>query len=175
MIEFARKLGRFGVAASLAALCATAVNGQQGETASADSFNIPDNVTILGETDPNVRRASATVNGALITRTDVDQRVALVLAANDAKNVPEEELKRLRLRVLRDLIDETLQIQEAKAQEMAVTQDEVDQAYARVAAEQYSRGIPEMEAYCARSAPRRTRSSCRSKARWHGTGCCGAT
>ncbi len=110
--------------------------GQEGETASADAFNIPDNVTLLGTTDPNVRKASATVNGALITRTDVDQRVALILAENNAKDVPEDELKRLRLQVLRNLIDETLQIQEAKAQEMAVTQDEVDEAYARVAAEQ---------------------------------------
>jgi peptidyl-prolyl cis-trans isomerase SurA len=147
VIEFARKLGRFGVAASLAALCATAVNGQEGEAASADSFNIPDNVTLLGTPDTNVRKATATVNGALITRTDVDQRVALILDANNAKDVPEDELKRLRLQVLRNLIDETLQIQEARAQEMEVTQDEVDQTYQRLAAEKYNRSLPEMEAH----------------------------
>ena len=45
-----------------------------------------------------------------------------------------EERDRLRLQVLRNLIDETLQIQEAKAAEVSVNQNEVDEAFARVAA-----------------------------------------
>src|SRR5690606_2548301 len=105
------------------------------------------NVTILGEGDPNNRKATAIVNGTIITGTDVDQRVALILAANEATDVPEDELRRLRLQVFRNLIDETLQIQEAKAQEMEVTQEEVDATYLRIAAERYNRSPEQMDAY----------------------------
>src|SRR5687767_4527887 len=84
------------------------------ETSSADAFNIPDNISILGPSDPNVRKATAMVNGTIITGTDVDHRVALILDANEAEPSP-EELQRLRLQVFRNLIDETLQIQEATA------------------------------------------------------------
>src|SRR3546814_14904028 len=43
------------------------------------------------------------------------------------------EKERLRLQVLRNLIDETLQIQEAKANDIVVDRAEIDQSYARVA------------------------------------------
>lgn len=49
------------------------------------------------------------VNGDIVTGTDVDQRLALILAANENK-VSAEEMNRLRQQVLRNLIDETLQI-----------------------------------------------------------------
>jgi hypothetical protein len=39
---------------------------------------------------PNLRRATAIVNGDIITGTDVDQRLALVLAANGGKISDEE-------------------------------------------------------------------------------------
>ncbi|RKF23572.1 peptidylprolyl isomerase [Altericroceibacterium spongiae] len=103
---------------------------------------------MLGNSDPNVRRATATVNGAVITGTDVDQRLALILAANEQKISPEEE-QRLRLQILRNLIDETLQIQEAAAQEMTVTQDEVDQTYNRLATQRFGRTPEEMKTYLA--------------------------
>lgn len=159
MIDFTKKLGLFGGAALLAALGAVAAQGQdegqgqgqgqpQGETSSADAFNIPANVTILGPSDPNMRKATAIVNGTIITGTDVDQRVALILAANDAKDVPEDELRRLRLQVFRNLIDETLQIQEAEAQEMKVAPEEVDESFNRLAAsERYNRTPEQMDAY----------------------------
>ena len=99
---------------------------------SQGTISIPENVTIFGKNDPNVRRATALVNGDIITGTDVDQRLALILAANDNKVSPEEK-ERLRLQVLRNLIDETLQIQEAKANEITVEPKEVDQAFGRVA------------------------------------------
>jgi peptidyl-prolyl cis-trans isomerase SurA len=46
---------------------------------------IPDNITMFGKNDPNLRRATAVVNGDIITGTDVDQRLALILAANEGK------------------------------------------------------------------------------------------
>ena len=104
----------------------------------ADAFNFPDDLTLLDESDPNLRLATARVNGTIITRTDVEHRVALILSASSEVQISEEEQQRLRLQVLRNLIDETLQIQEATAQEMTVTPEEVDQAYARIAAERFN-------------------------------------
>jgi len=98
----------------------------------AGSLNIPKDITVFGNRDPNVRTATAIVNGTIITQTDVDQRLALVVAANGGR-IPDEEVERLRLQVLRNLIDETLQIQEAAAQKVEVTKDEVQQTYERVA------------------------------------------
>lgn len=95
-------------------------------------LNIPKDVTVFGNKDPNVRTATAIVNGTIITQTDVDQRLALVVAANGGK-LPDEEKDRLRLQVLRNLIDETLQIQEAAAQKIEVSREEVEQTFDRVA------------------------------------------
>lgn len=91
-----------------------------------------DNIVVLAHTDPNVRRATALVNGDVLTDTDVDQRLMLVVAANGGK-VPEDERERLRGQVLRNLIDEKLQIQEAKTKEITVTEADVDETFNRVA------------------------------------------
>ena len=73
------------------------------------------------------------MNGEVITQTDVEQRLALVVLANGG-SVSAEEKDRLRLQVLRNLIDETLQIQEAAAKDIRVSQQELDENFARVAA-----------------------------------------
>ena len=70
-----------------------------------------------------------------------------MVAANDAGQVPEEEMKRLRLQVLRNLIDETLQIQEAQAQEMAVTPEEVNETYNRLAQERFEGSVERLDTY----------------------------
>ncbi len=98
----------------------------------AAALNLPE-ITMMGTTDPNVRKANAIVNGDIITDTDVDHRLALVVIANGGK-ISDEERNVLRLQVLRNLIDEKLQIQEAASNEVTVPEAEVDQAYARVAA-----------------------------------------
>ncbi len=129
------------MAALLAGACMTAAFGQEaGEASSVDAFNIPENITILGSDELTERRATAVVNGSIITSSDVEQRLALLLAAQDATtaDVPAEELKRLRLQILRNLIDETLQIQEAEAQEMKVDPAEVEETYNRVAQERFN-------------------------------------
>lgn len=96
-------------------------------------LNLPKDVTVFGKSDPNVRKATAIVNGRIITGTDVDQRLALIITANGGK-VEEAEKERLRVQVLRNLIDETLQIQEAAANDIKVDPAEVQQSYERVAA-----------------------------------------
>jgi len=106
----------------------------QDDAASAPSsaLDIPESVTLFGKRDPNVRRATALVNGEVITETDVEQRLALVVLANGGK-VSDEERDRLRLQVLRNLIDETLQIQEAAAKDIKISPQELNENYARVA------------------------------------------
>ncbi|WP_235982809.1 peptidylprolyl isomerase [Sphingomonas albertensis] len=91
-------------------------------------LDIPTNLQIFGKLDPNVRKPTAIVNDTVITGTDVDQRVALVAMANEAKLSPEDR-ERLKLQVLRQLIDETLQIQEAKTADIAITPAELTQSY----------------------------------------------
>ncbi|MCB2047252.1 MAG: peptidylprolyl isomerase [Novosphingobium sp.] len=113
------------------------------------AITIPETVQIFGPRNPNVRRATAVVNGDIITGTDVDQRLALILAANQNK-VSDEEMQRLRAQVLRNLIDETLQIQEAAASKIEVEDAEVEQSYARVAAQNFNQNTTAMDAYLKR-------------------------
>lgn len=147
---FSRLHSRARMMATLALavpLCLGAMSASaQSASESAAGLDVPENVTLLGKNDPNVRRATAVVNGQVITGTDVDQRLALIIAANDSKASPEEEA-RLRQQVLRNLIDETLQIQEAKAQEIQVEPEEIEQAYARVATQNFGQDTAAMDAY----------------------------
>ena len=112
-------------------VAAQTVNDDEG--VASQQLNLPKDVTVFGKSDPNVRKATAIVNGRIITGTDVDQRLALILAANGGKVSPEER-ERLRVQVLRNLIDETLQIQEAAAHDIKIDKSEIDQSYERVAA-----------------------------------------
>jgi len=118
----------------------------QASAALDDPLGIPQNITILGEDDPNNRTATAIVNGQVITGTDVDQRVALVISASQ-NEISQEELNRLRMQVLRNLIDETLQIQEARAQEIEIDQDAINQTYARVASQNFGTDLDAMDKY----------------------------
>ena len=56
----------------------------------------------------------------------------MTVALNDYKQSA-EDIDRLKLQILRALIDETLQIQEAKTQEITITAPEIDQSFDRVA------------------------------------------
>ena len=111
-------------------------------------LNLPANPTIFGKADPHLRRATAIVNGEIITGTDVDQRLALIISANGGKVAP-EEMERLRLQVLRNLIDETLQIQEAKAATVDVDEEEVMQTFNRVAQQNFGQNPAALEKYLA--------------------------
>ena len=126
------------VALTAMAAGAVAQSAQQGspaqEAPGADNgLNIPADSQIFGKFDPNVRKPTAIVNDTVITGTDVDQRVALVLAANNGGQISQADRDRLKLQVLRQLIDETLEIQEAKSAEITITPDEITQSYNRVA------------------------------------------
>ncbi|MCW3847750.1 peptidylprolyl isomerase [Sphingomonas sp. LB-2] len=115
------------------------------ETVPGAGLDLPANLQIFGKADPNIRKATAVVNDTVITGTDVDQRVALIVALNDFKLQP-EDMQRLRLTVLRQLIDETLQIQAAAADKIKVTREEIDKSFDRVAAS-FKRSPDEMRAW----------------------------
>ena len=110
------------------------------------SLIAPDGQQLFGKNDPNVRRATAQVNGEIITGTDMDHRLALIVAANENK-LPPEELARFRAQILTNLIDETLQIQEAAANKIEVTDAEVDQYFDRVAQQNFKRPASQVEKY----------------------------
>jgi peptidyl-prolyl cis-trans isomerase SurA len=99
-------------------------------TAPSNPLGLGSDVKLLAPHDPSVRKATAIVNGAVITDTDVDQRLALVLASSGGR-ISDEEKARLRVQVLSNLIDETLQIQEAAANKITIDRAEVDQSFAR--------------------------------------------
>lgn len=117
----------------LASAAAPAQTVDDDAGVSAQQLNLPKDVTLFGKSDPNVRKATAVINGRIITGTDIDQRLALILAANGGK-VDAQEKERLRVQVLRNLIDETLQIQEAAANDIRIAPEEIEQSYQRVAA-----------------------------------------
>ena len=103
------------------------------EPSSTSALKLPENPQLFGSTMPSVVKATAIVNGEIITQTDIDQRLALLAIANGGR-IPAEELDRLRQQVLRNLIDETLQIQAAKQAEITIKPADIDRTLARVAA-----------------------------------------
>ena len=117
---------------ALTVVVAGAASAQDQGASSTSILNLPANPTVFGGSLPMIVKATAIVNGEVITQTDIDQRVALLAIANGGK-VPDEELDRVRQQVLRNLIDETLQIQAAKAAEIKVTEADIDKTVARVA------------------------------------------
>jgi peptidyl-prolyl cis-trans isomerase SurA len=117
------------------------------ETVPDVSLDIPGGGQLLAKpSDPNVRKATAIVNGEIITGTEVDERLALIILANDSK-LPEEEVARFRAQILTNLIDETLQIQEAVANEIEVTDAEVNQYFERVAEQNFKRSVADTDKY----------------------------
>ncbi len=142
------RLKGFAAAGVLALAASTAIAQTINEPVPAPStanLNLPSVVTPFGKSEPNVRKATAIVNGDIITGTDVDQRLALIVVANGGRVSPEEK-ERLRLQVLRNLVDETLQIQEAKANDITITPAEINASYARVA-ERFKRTPAAMAQY----------------------------
>ena len=132
----------------ISATALTPLNAQSTPDSDGNDANLiaPDEQQLFGKNDPNVRRATAQVNGEIITGTDMDHRLALIVAANENK-LPPEELARFRAQILTNLIDETLQIQEAAANKIEVTDAEVDQYFDRVAQQNFKRPASQVEKY----------------------------
>jgi peptidyl-prolyl cis-trans isomerase SurA len=99
---------------------------------STESLHLPENPELFGTSMPSVIKATAIVNGDVITQTDVDQRLAL-LAISNGGEIPPDQLDTLRQQVLRNLIDETLEIQAARDDKIEVKKGDIDKTVERVA------------------------------------------
>jgi peptidyl-prolyl cis-trans isomerase SurA len=135
-LDFSPKSARFAAAAIALAVttAATAQDAADPSNApnSASALRLPENPQIFGSTMPSVVKATAIVNGEVITQTDVAQRLML-LAIADGGQLPADQVEALRQQVLRNLIDEVLQIQAAKRAEITVTEKDIDKTLERVA------------------------------------------
>ncbi|MDO9370272.1 MAG: peptidylprolyl isomerase [Sphingopyxis sp.] len=131
MTKFSTIIGLVAVAVGITPVLAQTVTDSDVPTT---SLNIPGNVQIFGDAKSNVYRPSATVNGEIITATDIEQRMALIRIANSDADLPPEELQRLRSQVFSNLIDEKLQIQEAKAADISIDENVINEQFARLAA-----------------------------------------
>ena len=145
-MNFYKRLSLAAVLVSVTALTPLIAQTDSDNGAPASNLDIPEGQQLFGKNDPNVRRATAQVNGEILTGTDIDHRLALIVAANENK-LPPEELARFRAQILTNLIDETLQIQEAAANEIEVTEAEVNQYFDRVAQQNFNRPANEVEKY----------------------------
>ena len=105
---------------------------QQPAANSSQSLKLPENPQVFGTAMPSVVKATAIVNGDVITQTDIEQRLALLAIAQGGK-IPDEERQRLSEQVLRNLIDEDLQIQAAKTEKIEVKKSDIDRTVQRVA------------------------------------------
>jgi peptidyl-prolyl cis-trans isomerase SurA len=162
-MSISRRPLRFALAAAALALAGGAI----AQDTPAGGLNLPSNPNFFTKNDPNNRKATVVINGEIITGTDIDQRVALLVAASGGK-ISDEELQRLKLQVLRNLMDETLQIQEAAAQKIEVESEEVDQTYARIAAQNFGQDPKAMDGYVARigSSPSSLKRQIRGELSW---------
>jgi peptidyl-prolyl cis-trans isomerase SurA len=149
------KLNKFSKAGTGLALAGLAVMAMVPVAAPAQTvavptadnpFGLPDEVTLFGKTNPDVRTATAVVNGFVITGTDIDERVALVTSASEA-TVTDEELLRLRVQVLRNLIDETLKVQAADSQKVSAKPEDVERTYSQLAEQNFAGEPKKMDDY----------------------------
>jgi peptidyl-prolyl cis-trans isomerase SurA len=143
-----------------------AATGAQDAASGFNAAELPE-MRVVGDVDPTLRKAQAIVNGDVITDTDIDQRVNLVVAANGGK-IEEAERSRLRLQVLRNLIDEKLQIQEAASNDIRIPDAEVDRSYERVA-QNFRRSPEEFEKFLrdAGSSPAAIKGQIRGELAWN--------
>ncbi len=120
-------------ASSLLAAPFTPVLAQVDDEAPSVQLNLPNSQPLGPQRASNVRRATAIVNGEVITGSDVDERLALLLNTGEATVLSPEQKELAQRQVLSNLIDETLQIQEAEAKDIKINNAEIDQYYASLA------------------------------------------
>lgn len=80
----------------------------------------------------NVLRIAAVVNDRVISALDVVDRMKFVIWSTGVPNTPENR-RRLSQQILRNLIDEELQVQEADKLNVSINEREVDKALADIA------------------------------------------
>jgi len=79
----------------------------------------------------SVQRIAAIVNDELITAYDLESRIRLVMFSTRLSNTPDTR-RRIRNQVLRTLVDERLQLQEAKRRNISVSKRDLRRAKQRI-------------------------------------------
>lgn len=143
-VKFLNGLLGFAVAGAMVVPAGNASLLAQAAPRTFSANDLPEMV-VLGDVDPTLRKAQAIVNGDVITDTDIDQRLGLVLAANGGR-VADEERQRLRLQIIRNLIDEKLQLQEAAENDIRINEAEVTRSFERIA-QNFKRTPAQFEIY----------------------------
>jgi peptidyl-prolyl cis-trans isomerase SurA len=142
-----RSIGQFFLTVSAVSLIAFApVSGQtvKDDSVPEASLDIPGGKIFYKRNDPNIRRASAVVNGEVITGTDIDQRIML-LTNGDLSQVPKEQMDQLRIEILGQLIDETLRIQAADADKLEVPESELNDYVKEIAQRNFKMSVADAD------------------------------
>lgn len=113
-----------------------------------------------------VERIAAVVNDEIISLSDLEARVRLAVVSSGLTDSPEAR-QRLAPQVLRTLIDERLQVQEAKRLNISVTDKEIDEALAQLAQQNRMSGEQLVQMLEQRAVPVSTlRSQIRATISW---------
>jgi len=84
-------------------------------------------LALAGACQAQETRIAAVVNNDIVTADDVDARLMLLMRSSGIPDTPQNR-QQLQRRVLQQLIDEKLEMQEAKRFKVAASKDEVDKA-----------------------------------------------
>lgn len=111
-------------------------NRRRVPVAAAAAVLLSTTIVLLTGTNSNaqmVQRIAAIVNDSVISGYDLEQRLGLVFATSGVPRTS-ENLERIRPQVLRALVDERLQIQEALEKNIEVNDEDIDRAIERLGA-----------------------------------------
>jgi peptidyl-prolyl cis-trans isomerase SurA len=86
---------------------------------------------VASEAAAQETRIAAIVNDEIVSQSDLTNRLLLVMRSSNMQDNPQNRT-RISTQVLRTLIDEKLQLQEAKRLNISVSQEEIDQAFGRI-------------------------------------------
>ena len=86
---------------------------------------------VAGSAVAQETRIAAIVNDEVVSLNDLANRMQLVMRSSGIEDTPQNR-SRIQPQILRSLIDEKLQMQEAKRLNITVTPEELDQAFARI-------------------------------------------
>ena len=88
----------------------------------------------------DLQRIVALVNDEVISMRDLTERTQVIMVTGNLPDTPEVR-RAVRDQAMRSLIDERLEMQEAKKRGISITQGDVDSAIARL--EEQNRGVPQ--------------------------------
>lgn len=115
-----------------------------------------------------MRSASAVVNGEIVTGSDIDERLALVLNAEGQSDLTAEQRSLARQQVLANLVDEKLQIQAAEAKDIVISDAQIDQMFTAMAERNQTPSIEEFsdQLYSMGSSPRSLKQQIKAELAW---------